>query len=305
MVLAAALLIVGACSPAPPRPAGCGGTVPGFEHRAAQVGEARLHYVIGGEGPPVVLLHGFPETWFAWRHVLPRLAERHTVIAPDLRGIGCSSVEPGGYDKQTMAGDVHRLVTELGLERVAVVGHDLGGMVAFAYARSYPEQVTHLAVTGAVLPGFGLERLLDFSRPGPGLPHLVFFMQPRLPERLLAGRLREYLAGFVGGPETVSRDAFDEYVAAYSRPGRLTAALGQYRALHRDAADNRRGLTAPLPMPVLALGGDPEASGTAASLRRVARDVQVVSVPGAGHYLPEQRPAEFAAAVLDFLTRPA
>jgi pimeloyl-ACP methyl ester carboxylesterase len=222
-------------------------------------------------------------------------------IAPDLRGIGCSSLERSGYDKETMAADVHRLVTRLGFERVALVGHDLGGWVAFAYARSHPGEVSHLAVSGAVLPGFGLARLLDFTRPGQGLPHLVFFMQRQLPERLISGREREFLAHFVGGPAVVGREAFDGYVAAYSRQGRLTAALGQYRTLYQDAADNRRGLAAPLPMPVLAINGDRAVSRTAASLRRVARDVRVATVPGAGHYLPEERPAEFAAVVLDLL----
>jgi len=303
-VLTLALLLADGCSAAQSPASRCGGDVPGFEHRTAQVGEARLHYVIGGQGPPVVLLHGFPETWYAWRRVMPMLAARHTVIAPDLRGVGCSSVEPAGYDKQTMAADVHRLVTGLGFERVGLVGHDLGGMVAFAYAHRHPGAVSHLVVSGAVLPGFGLERLLDFTRPGQGLPHLVFFMQRELPERLISGREREFLARFVGGPETVGREAFDEYVAAYSRPGRLPAALGQYRTLYQDAADNRRGLVAPLPMPVLALGGEQAGTGTAASLRRVALDVQEVTVPGAGHYLPEEAPAEFAGAVLAFLSQP-
>lgn len=313
LLLGAVLVILAGCTGAPPLAPRCGGDVAGFAHREARiadagiadgrVGDVRLHYLIGGQGPPVVLLHGFPETWAAWRHVMPRLARRHTVIVPDLRGIGCSSLEPSGYDKQTMAQDVHRLVSGLGFARVAVVGHDLGGMVAFAYARSHPREVSHLAVSGALLPGFGLERLLDFTRPGQGLPHLVFFMQREVPERLISGREREFLAHFIGSPTVVTSDAFDSYVRAYSRPGRLSAALDQYRALHQDGADNRRGLTAPLPMPVLALSGDRAVTGTADSLRQVARDVRVVVVPGAGHYLPEERPAEFAGAVLDLLAR--
>jgi len=313
LLLGAVLVILAGCTGAPPLAPRCGGDVAGFAHREARiadagiadgrVGDVRLHYLIGGQGPPVVLLHGFPETWAAWRHVMPRLARRHTVIVPDLRGIGCSSLEPSGYDKQTMAQDVHRLVSGLGFARVAVVGHDLGGMVAFAYARSHPREVSHLAVSGALLPGFGLERLLDFTRPRQGLPHLVFFMQREVPERLISGREREFLAHFIGSPTVVTSDVFDSYVRAYSRPGRLSAALDQYRALHQDGADNRRGLTAPLPMPVLALSGDRAVTGTADSLRQVARDVRVVVVPGAGHYLPEERPAEFAGAVLDLLAR--
>lgn len=291
--------VSGCGSEAPASP--CGGQVPGAEHRQAQLSQVRLHYVVAGQGPAVVLLHGFPETWLAWRHVIPRLATRYTVIAPDLRGIGCSSLEPAGYDKQTMAADVHRLVTQLGFDRVAVVGHDMGGMVAFAYARRWPGQVSQLVVSGALLPGFGLGKLIEAARAGRGLTHLAWFMQPWAAERI-SGHLRQFLAGFIGSREVVRSEAFTEYVQAYGRPGRLEAALGQYRTLPQDAVDNRRGLTAPLPMPVLALGGG-SVTATAQSLRRVATDVHTTSIPGAGHYVHETRPAAFAAAVLEFLSR--
>lgn len=127
----------------------------GFEHRFAEVNGVRLHYVIGGRGPAVVLVHGFPETWYAWRGVMPALAERHTVIAPDLRGIGESSLEESGYDKETLAEDVHGLVRSLGFEEVSVVGHDMGAMTAYAYARVYREEVSHLVIMSAALPGSG------------------------------------------------------------------------------------------------------------------------------------------------------
>ena len=302
-LLLGALMAITGCTVAVPEPR-CGPEVAGFVHRDATLGDVRLHYLIGGRGPPVVLLHGFPETWQAWRQVMPRVARWHTVIVPDLRGVGCSSLERSGYDKQTMADDVHRLVTQLGLPEVAIVGHDLGGMVAYAYTRAHPGEVSHLAVSGALLPGFGLERLLDFTRPGQGLPHLVFFAQPEIPARLIAGQERAFLGRFIGSLAVVRSGAFDDYVEAYSRPGRLDAALGQYRALYRDAADNRRDAGTPLPMPVLAVGGDGGVAGTAESLRRVAADVRVMAVPGAGHYVPEERPAVFARAVLDLLARP-
>ncbi|MGB8961691.1 MAG: alpha/beta hydrolase [Pseudonocardiaceae bacterium] len=141
----------------------CGGELGGFSHHSVEVNRVRLHYVIGGQGPAVVLLHGFPETWWTWRQVMPLLAQTHTVIAPDLRGIGCSSLASAGYDAQTLAQDVHELVASLGLPRVALVGHDLGGWAAYAYARQYRDQVSHL-----VLVRRGASRL--WTRATAGLP---------------------------------------------------------------------------------------------------------------------------------------
>ncbi|MGH3996701.1 MAG: alpha/beta fold hydrolase, partial [Pseudonocardiaceae bacterium] len=286
----------------------CGGELAGFSHRSVKVNGVQLHYVIGGpgviggRGPAVVLLHGFPETWWTWRQVMPLLARGHTVIAPDLRGVGCSSVEPAGYDAQTLARDVHELVGSLGLPRVALVGHDLGGWVAYAYARQYRDQVSHLVLSGAAIPGFGLERLLDFRQPGQGLPHLVLFTQPQVPELLISGREREYFTSFIGSPAMQRSGAIEFYARSYARPGRLTAALGQYRARYTDAEDNRRGAGPPLTMPTLALAGVGKTQLSADSLRQVALDVSEVGIPDAGHYVQEERPAELARALEKFLT---
>lgn len=272
----------------------------GFEHRTAEVNGVRLHYVIGGRGPAVVLLHGFPETWYAWRGVMPMLAEEHTVIAPDLRGVGDSSLEESGYDKETLAEDVHRLVRELGFEEVSVVGHDMGAMTAYAYARVYREETSRLVLMSAALPGFGLEEFMDFSEPKGSRYHLVFFQQRGIPEKLIEGQERYYLGRFTGGEEVVGAEALDEYVRAYSRPGRLEAALGQYRAIYEDAEDNRREAMPKLEMPVLALGGG-SAEPALGSARQVAEDVEAGVVPNAGHYLHEERPGEVAERLLDFL----
>ena len=272
----------------------------GFEHRAAEVNSVRLHYVIGGRGPAVVLLHGFPETWYAWRGVMPMLAEEHTVIAPDLRGVGESSLEESGYDKETLAEDVHGLVRSLGFEEAAVVGHDMGAMTAYAYARVYREETSHLVLMGAALPGFGLEEFMDFSEPRGGRYHLVFFQQPGVPERLIQGRERYYLGRFTGGEEIIGAEALNEYVRAYSRPGRLEAALGQYRAIYEDAEDNRRKAMPKLEMPVLALGGG-SAESALGSARQVAENVEAGFVEDAGHYLHEEQPEEVAGRLLDFL----
>lgn len=279
----------------------CGGEVAGFSHRSVEVDGVRLHYVIGGRGPVVVLLHGFPETWWTWRQVMPLLARAHTVIAPDLRGVGCSSLAPAGYDTQTLARDMHELVRSLGLPQVALVGHDLGGWVAYTYARQYRDEVSHLVLSGAAIPGFGLERLLDFRAPGQGLAHLVFFTQPRVPELLISGREREYFTAFIASPAMQRSGAVEVYARAYARPGRLTAALGQYRALYTDATDNRRNAGPPLTMPTLALAGVGETQLSADSLRQVAQNVREIGIPGAGHYLQEEHPAELVDALETFL----
>lgn len=269
-----------------------------FTHNVAEVNGVQIHYVMGGSGAPVVLLHGFPETWYTWRGVMSALAEEHTVIAPDLRGVGESSLEDSGYDKETLAEDVYQLVQELGYEEVSVVGHDMGAMAAYAYAREHREEITHLAFMNAGLPGFGLEEYLDFSEEGRGLPHLIFFMQPDTP-KLLEGQEREYVTDFLGSEPGEETEAQEEFARAYSRPGRLEAAMKQYGALYQDAEDNREKAMPKLTMPVLAFGG----ALPLESMQRVAEDVTGESVPGAYHYSQEQQPEEVAGKLLDFLDR--
>jgi len=283
-------------------------TPPGFRHAFAEVGGGvRLHYVIGGRGPAVALLHGFPQTWFSWRKVMPELARDHTVVAVDLRGAGRSSVPRSGYDKDTLAADVHALLRGLGLARGAsVVGHDLGAWTAYAYAREHRGEVRRLAFLEAGLPGLGLERSLDFSTPRRGIWHLAFFQQPGVPERLIRGRERYFITEFLQ-PRRAERGAFDaraleHYVGAYTPPARLHAALEQYRALYRDAAANRAKTGPKLTMPVLALGGERAAGGgPLVTMRRVAADVRGGVVPDAGHWLAEEQPEEMAGRLRDFL----
>lgn len=181
-----------------------------------------------------------------------------------------------------------------------MVGHDMGAMTAHAYAREHRKETSHLVLMSAALPGFGLEEFMDFSEPRGGRYHLVFFQQPGVPERLIEGRERYYLGRFTGGEDVVGAEALDEYVRAYSRPGRLGAALGQYRAIYGDAEDNRREAMPKLAMPVSALGGG-STEPALGSARRIAEDVEAGSVEDAGHYLHEERPEEVAARLLDFL----
>lgn len=301
VVLASAVVAIGACAPPRGQPS-CGPAPAGFTHHSAVVHGARLHYVVGGHGPAVVMLHGFPETWQAFRAVLPRLASEHTVIAPDLRGIGCSSAPVSGYDKHTLARDVHELLGQVGVHRASVVGHDMGGMVAYAYARTYRDETTHLTLSGALLPGFGLEELMDSPDPAIRLAHLRTFMRPGAAQRLIVGREREFLTQFIGSPAVLRSPIFTDYVRAYARPGRADAALGQYRALETDAAQNRRAAGPPLAMPVLTLNGAASLSSPAyMSARRVARNVREVVLNGAGHYVLQERPAAFGETLLAFL----
>jgi pimeloyl-ACP methyl ester carboxylesterase len=272
-----------------------------FTHHTANVNGVRLHYVLGGHGDPVVLIHGFPETWYTWRGVMPALAEEHTVIAVDLRGAGASSIAESGYDKETMAEDVYRLIHKLGFEKVSVVGHDLGAWVAYAYAREHREEVSHLVFMGAALPGFTLDHLLDFRKPGHGLPHLVFFMQREVPETLIKGQERYYLTRFIGGKQVTGTDALDRYVRAYSRPGRFEAALNQYRTIYQDAKDNRKKAMPKLKMPVLALDGGGGPGQSFESMRRVAENVEGSGIEGAGHFVQEEQPERLADRLLDFL----
>lgn len=277
---------------------------PGFSHHLAQLRDVRLHYVLGGAGPPVVLLHGWSQTWFEWRHVLPALAERYTVIAPDLRGLGDSSKPLAGFDKRTVAGDIHELVGQLGFERVALVGHDHGAAVAYAYAAAYRGEVERLAFLEMLLMGAGGELGLDHSR-GQGLWHLSFHaLGGEVAEALIRGRERMYLSWFYGNfaydRSAIDEAALTEYTRCYSAPGGL--GLEYYRAFFEDAAHTRESMQEKLALPVLALGGEACLGELPLGcMRLVADDVQGASIPRSGHFLPEERPAALLEHLLPFL----
>lgn len=271
-------------------------------HGRVDLKEVRLHYVTAGAGKPVVLLHGFPQTWFTWRRVIPALAARYTVIAPDLRGLGDSTKPQGGYDKRTVAGDIHELVRALGHERIRLVGHDIGGWVAYPYAAMYSEEVEKLVILQALVPGYGLERNMQ------GAWHFRFHMEPDLPEALVSGRERIYLGHFISNgtydPSAISPEALDEYVRCFSMPGAPRAFFSYYRALPQGAKDNEELAKTKLPMPVLALGGEfSEGDNVLDSVRQVAEDVRGGTVEHAGHFIPEERPDQLVELMLDFFDR--
>jgi pimeloyl-ACP methyl ester carboxylesterase len=272
-------------------------------HHTVQLPDVRLHYVIGGEGEPVVLLHGWSQTWYEWRRIMPALAERYTVIAPDLRGLGDSSKPLGGYDKVTAAGDIHELVRALGYESVRLVGHDHGAAVAYAYAATYRDEVSRLAFLEMALMGAGGELGMDNSQ-GRGLWHLSFQGAGEIAEALIRGRERMYLSwfykNFLYDPTAISEEDVDEYVRTYAAPGGLR--LEYYQAFQQDAADNRELMKRKLTIPVLAVGGD-SCLGTLAAdcMRVVADDVRGVVIERCGHFVPEERPQELLEHLQPFL----
>lgn len=278
----------------------------GLTHHYADLSDLRLHYVAAGEGDEViVLLHGFPQTWYEWRPVMPLLAERYRVVAPDLRGLGDSGRPAGGYDKRTVAADIAELMrAHLDCERYFLVGHDWGGPVAFQLAVQRPSAVRRLAILDVMIPGDGSEL---FATSG-GRWHHGFHRTPDLPETLIAGREGAYLDYFFrhfgARPDAVPADAVAEYVRCYSAPGAMAAGLAYYRATPQDIADNEAALArGKLQMPVLALGG---AKGMGRdmlcleSMARVAEDVRGGTVEEAGHWIPEEAPDALAAELLAF-----
>lgn len=269
-------------------------------HHRADLGDVQLHYVTAGA--PIVLLHGWPQTWFMWRDVIPLLAPHYALIAPDMRGLGDSSRPEAGYDKMTVARDIAALMTQLGHDRFRVVAHDWGGPVAFALAAQFPDRVLSMAIFDAPVLGDG----------GPiehhGRWHFGFHALPGLAEALTQGREDVYLRFFYrfGGahPDAISADAQAEYVRAYAQPGAMTAGFNYYRAVPQDIADTTafRDAGKWLDMPILVYGGDPNTRGRGMtaleSWARVGRHVTGGVAEGCGHWIPEERPDFVAAQVL-------
>ena len=278
------------------------------EHGMVAVNGIRMHYVREGEGPPVVLLHGWPQTWFCWRLLMPLLAERFTLIAPDLRGYGLSDKPAGGFDKRTMAADVRALARELGHDRVALVGHDRGARVAHRYALDHPGEVERLAVLD-VIPTRAMFARID-EQLARGFWHWLFHLQPDLPELLVGGNIDAYLRWFFerwthNRPPV--EEAVPEYVRAFSAPGALRAGFHDYRATFPDdleADDASAAAGDKLTVPVLALWG---ATGLTGKLpvvdiwREYATDVDGEAIGDCGHFLPEEQPAVVADRLLRFL----
>ena len=277
-------------------------------HHYADVGEVLLHYVTAGDGFPVVMIHGYPQTWWEWRHQIPALSEKYTVITPDMRGLGDSSRPQSGYDKKTIADDIWRMVNvELGHDSFYLVGHDWGGPTAYALAAAHPEAVKRLVIIDVPIPGCGG----DFSQGGRRWHH-QFHMTLDLPEALTAGREDVYLSWFYRTfayrPDAINDADLKEYVRTYSQPGAMRAGFNLYRAAAQDVEDNQANIARQkLPMPVLTVSGGksyPHARGriseTEDSLKRVAKYVRSEIAPESGHFVPEEAPEFLNERLLAF-----
>jgi pimeloyl-ACP methyl ester carboxylesterase len=277
---------------------------PGFRIEDIETGGATLHVRFGGSGPAVVMLHGFADTGDMWAPLAAELAKDHTVIVPDLRGMGLSSHPEGGYDKKTQAGDVARVLDRHGIEKADLVTHDIGNMVGYAFAAAYPERVTRWVAMDAPLPGIGL---WDEIVKSPLLWHFNF-RGPDV-ERLVAGRERIYLDRFwnelSANPASIDEATRRHYAKLYALPGAMHSAFEQFAAFHQDAIDNKAlAAKGKLTMKVLAIGAE-KSFGTAMAddLRFVASDVTGVVIPNSGHWLMEEQPAAVVAAIRTFLDR--
>src|SRR6266516_930517 len=273
-----------------------------FTERFAKVNGVRLRYLVGGRGSAVVLLHGYAETGHMWRPLMPLLAERHTVVVPDLRGAGGSAKPPSGYDKKNMAVDIHELTTSLDLDRVRIVGHDIGLMVAYAYAAQFPETTDRVVLMDAFLPGIGDWKNVWLMR---DLWHFHFYGD--VPLALVKGRERTYFEhfwnDFAADPKhSVSEADRRIYAKDYAQPGGMRAGFEYFKNFERDAKDFAEMSKTPLPMPVFVLTGE-KASGNflIEQTKLVATNVKGQVVAGSGHWLIDEAPQTTIPALSTFL----
>jgi pimeloyl-ACP methyl ester carboxylesterase len=253
---------------------------------------------MGGQGDAVVLLHGWPQTWYEWRHIMPALAKNYTVIAPDLRGLGDSSKPTTGYDGNTTAEDIYQLVSQLGFDKIFLVAHDIGGQTAYSYAATHPNNVSKLVIMDYIFAGFLPP---EFGLNGPWW--FAFHQVPNLPEAIVKGHEREYLSWFYKGlafnPNAVTETDIDEFVRKYSAPDAMRAGFEYYRAFNEDAEQNRALVNkSKLQMPVLVLagdyypmfGGDVPGNPVLNGVMPLAENVSGTVVPLSGHWIPEEQP---------------
>jgi pimeloyl-ACP methyl ester carboxylesterase len=274
-----------------------------YTHHKTTVNGILMHYVIGGKGDPVVLLHGWPETWYEWRHIIPQLIDNnYTVIAPDMRGFGDSEKPQIGYDTKTVAEDIYQLVKKLGNSKIYIVAHDWGGPVAYSYAAAHPQDVRKMVILDTLLPGFGLEEAANFSPKG--LWHLSFHAVRDLPEKLIDGKEDIYLNWFYDwtyNQSAITSEDREEYIKQYSKPGAMRAGFEYYRAVFEDSEQNKEYANEKLEIPILTIGGEAGIGNfTAASFQKVANNVTGITLPNTGHFIPEERPNFLTKQILEF-----
>jgi len=276
-----------------------------MEHHTADLSNARLHFVTAGEGEPLVLLHGWPQTWYCWRRVIPLLADKYRIIAPDLTGLGESLSKTGRYDKRSIAADIVELTHEhLGIDNFNLVGHDWGGGVAWALAAHHPGHAKTLTLVDIAIPGDGNPNISQ----GGARWHHAFHNTVDLPEELIAGREEIYLGWFYRNygarKDAIDSEEIEEYLRSYRRASVLHAGFEYYRAVGQDIEDNSsRALQYRPDIPVLAIGGGKSwgrGMQVAESARRMADNVIGTIIEDAGHWIPEEQPAELANLIDGF-----
>jgi len=292
-------VVLAACFPAMAQTAAPAKTI---DSRFSEVEGIKLHYLTTENGPAVILLHGYAETSRMWRPLIPKLSDKFTVIAPDLPGIGESEIPKDGLDMKTAAIRIHALVKSLGITKVRVVGHDIGLMVAYAYAAQFPADVEKLAVMDAFLPGvLGWELAYD----NPDLWHFRF--HGPTPEALVQGREKIYFAYFWNDLAANKDHSLPEsdrasYVAAYSRPGRMRAGWAYFASWPDTARDFAQMAQTQLTMPVLSIAGEKASAAILGpQMKRVASNVKIIELKDTGHWLMEERPKETMDDLIDFL----
>ncbi len=269
---------------------------------AAKIDGVKLHYLTAGRGPALILLHGYAETSRMWRPIIPILAKRFTVIAPDLPGIGDSAIPAKGLDMKTSAVRMHGLARSLGVEKAGVVGHDIGLMVAYAYAAQFPAETEKLVVMDAFLPGVGQWEAIYNN---PGFWHFRF--NGPTPEALVRGRERTYFEHYWNNFAADKKRSIPEgdrkaYTAAYARPGRMRAGWAYFVSFQQAAKDFAQLAQTRLTMPVLSIGGEKSlGEALAQQMKLVASDVTVVVLKNTGHWLLEERPKQTTDALVEFL----
>ena len=269
--------------------------------RSIAANGTEIYVRVGGSGPAVLLIHGFGDTGDMWAKLAEDLMHDHTVVVPDLRGMGLSAKPGDGYDKWTQAADMRAVLEALGIDRAAVVGHDIGTMVAFAYSARYRDKTEKLVVMDAPVPGVPP---WDIIVRNPLLWHFDFG-GPDM-ERLVEGRERIYLDRFwnefAGNPSKIGEATRSHYAGLYAQPGAMRAAFAQFRSIRTDAEDNKKAITTKLTVPVLAVGGEKSFGATqAVVMRNAATDVTEVVIPDSGHWLTEEQPQATVRAIRQFL----
>jgi pimeloyl-ACP methyl ester carboxylesterase len=280
----------------------------GFSSHTTQLKDVRMHHVVGGSGPPVVILHGGWDSWWAWRHIAPVLARDHTVILPAIRGLAKTSKPADGYDANNVGDDVYRLVSEhLGYEKFALVGHDWGAVASYALVAQYPKAVTKLAILDMVMPGVGMMEQAMVPKPGGQyLWHMAWQSVPDIPELLIRNNLREYMQMFFTAysavPDAVDTESLEHYVTLYSEAGALRAFLAYYQNFWVHAEQVKEHMKTKLAIPVLAYGGEASLGGlTKQCMEQLAKDVEGGVIPNCGHWIAEENPAFVLERLQEFL----